>query len=336
MDYQYSLSPQTSLRLGGYAREGLALTNEKSVVTAVSKAKQLEQKLMVLGSGTNTVFADGNHDLIVGQMQIGGLSRNGNLVTAGAGVAWDDLVKFALSEQLAGVEALTAIPGTVGAAPVQNIGAYGAELADIFHSLRAYDTKESKFVEFKKTDCDFGYRHSRFKDEPGRFIITQVTLALTPASNPVPIPDYPGVKDYLLAHDIKNPSLADLSQAITDIRWSKLPKPEELPNAGSFFKNPVVSAKTAEQIKRIYPTVRLFPLPDGQMKVPAGWLIEQAGLKGARVGGFGTYEKNALVIVNHGGGTYAELEALIAQITAAVSAKFGLTLTPEVNIVRQK
>jgi len=336
MDYQYPLSPRTSLRLGGHAKDGLELTSEELVVAAVNQAKQLGQKLMILGGGTNTVFADGDHDLIIGQMQIGGLDRKSNLITAGAGVAWDDLVKFALSEQLAGVETLTAIPGTVGAAPVQNIGAYGAELADVFHSLRAYDTKENKFVELTKADCNFAYRHSRFKAEPGRFIITQVTLVLKPASEIISIPDYPGVRDYLLAHDIKNPSLADLSQAIAAIRWSKLPKPTELPNAGSFFENPVVSANQAEQIKKIHPTVRLFPLLDGQVKIPAGWLIEQVGLKGARVGGLGTYEKNALVIVNHGNGAYAELEALIAQITTAVHTKFGLTLKPEVNIIRQK
>lgn len=334
MDYQYPLSPRTSLRLGGHAKDGLELTSEELVVTAVNQAKQLGQKLMILGGGTNTVFADGHHDLIIGQMQIDGLRRDDTLITAGAGVAWDDLVKFALSEQLAGVEALTAIPGTVGAAPVQNIGAYGAELSDIFHCLRAYDTTKNQFVELNKTDCNFGYRHSRFKTEPGRFVITQVTLALTPASNPVPIPDYPGVKDYLVEHQIKSPSLADLSQAIAAIRWSKLPKPADLPNAGSFFENPVVSAAKAKTLQQIYPAIRLFPLANNQVKIPAGWLIEQAGLKGARVGGLGTYEKNALVIVNHGDGTYAELEALIAQITAAIHAKFGLTLKPEVNIVK--
>lgn len=334
MSYQYPLSPHTSLKIGGCAQAGFRLTSEEVVVAAIKESKKLGQKLLILGAGTNTVFTDGQHDILIGQMEIGGLSRDGNLITAGAGVAWDEVVGFAINHNLQGLEALTAIPGTAGAAPVQNIGAYGAELSDTFHHLRAYDTQENKFVELNKADCHFNYRHSIFKDEPSRFIITQVTLELTPSGPSAPIPDYPGVRDYLLEHNITNPSLAEISQAIANIRWRKLPKPEKLPNAGSFFENPIISAKAAEQIKQAYPTVHLFPLSDGRFKIPAGWLIEQVGLKGVRMGNLGTYEHNALVVVNHGGGTYAELEALIAHITTTVFTKFGLTLTPEVNIVK--
>jgi len=334
MSYQYPLTPRTSLRLGDQALDGFNLNTEAEVATVAQKAKKLDRRLMILGSGTNTVFTNSNHDILIGQMNIGGLSRVGNLIIAGGGVVWDTVVQFAIKHNLQGLEALTAIPGTAGAAPIQNIGAYGAKLADTFHSLRAYDTKQQKFVELTKPDCAFGYRHSRFKEEPGRFIITQITLALTPAGPIIPIPDYPGVKDYLLAHEIKTPNLINISQAIAAIRWSKLPKPEVLPNAGSFFKNPIISNKQAEQIKATYPDIRLFPLPNGQVKIAAGWLIEQVGLKGIREGNLGTYEKNALVIVNHGGGTYADLETLINRITTAVATKFGLTLKPEVNIVK--
>jgi UDP-N-acetylmuramate dehydrogenase len=336
MSYQYPLAPRTSLRLGGQALDGFNLNTEAEVATVAQKAKKLNRRLMILGRGTNTVFTDNNHDILIGQMNIGGLSRVGNLIIAGGGVVWDTVVQFAIKHNLQGLEALTAIPGTAGAAPIQNIGAYGAELADRFHSLRAYDTKQQKFVELTKPDCAFGYRHSRFKEEPGRFIITQVTLALEPASaNPL-IPDYPSVYDYLAAQEIKNPTLSQISQMITNIRWSKLPKPEELPNAGSFFKNPVVSIEQADKLKLSYPNLPLFPLDKNKVKIPAGWLIEQAGLKGIREGGLGTYEKNALVIVNHGGGTYADLEALTGKIISAVRAKFDLTLKPEVNIIRQK
>ena len=225
MSYQYPLTPRTSLRLGGQALDGFDLNTEAEVATVAQKAKKLARRLMILGRGTNTVFTDSNHDILIGQMNIGGLSRVSNLIIAGGGVVWDTVVQFAIKHNLQGLEALTAIPGTVGAAPIQNIGAYGAELADTFHSLRAYDTKQQKFVELTKPDCAFGYRHSRFKEEPGRFIITQITLELNPAGATIPIPDYPGVKDYLLAHEIKTPNLINISQAIAAIRWSKLPKP---------------------------------------------------------------------------------------------------------------
>lgn len=325
------IGPYLGLKIGGpvVAIEKIKKAQEAPAVFA--KAKTAGLPLFILGGGTNTVFYDSPHELIVGKIEIPGINIDGDIVTVGAGVDWDELVSKTIDHNLAGLEALSAIPGTVGASPVQNIGAYGAELADTFISLTAFDTEKNDFVEIKKSDCGFSYRQSMFKKNPGRFIITNVTLKLNKLSGRAPIPNYPGVRKYLEENNI-SPTLAGIREAITAIRWSKLPDPTTIPNSGSFFENPFVEKTLADKLKVAWPDMPQF-LQNEKVKIPAGWLIEQAGLKGVTEGGVGTYDKNALVVINQNRGNFKDLENLIQKIQTTVWEKFGIELKPEVNVV---
>lgn len=328
---EVNIAPYLGLKIGGSVIGIEKIKSAKDAPAVFAKAKTAGLPLFILGGGTNTVFSDSPHEVIVGKMEIPGINMTGEIVTVGAGVNWDDLVAETIHHDLSGLEALSAIPGTAGAAPVQNIGAYGAELADTFLSLKAFDTQQNDFVEIKKSDCGFAYRQSIFKRTPGRFIITDITLKLKKLSGPVTIPDYPGVKKYLGENSI-SPTLIGIRKAITAIRWSKLPDPTIIPNSGSFFENPFIEKDLADKLKIAWPEMPQFPQNE-KVKIPAGWLIEKAGLKGATVGGVGTYEKNALVIINKGKGNFNDLKNLIEKIQTDVYKKFEIRLKPEVNLI---
>jgi UDP-N-acetylmuramate dehydrogenase len=230
-----------------------------------------------------------------------------------------------------GLENLSLIPGTVGAAPVQNIGAYGVELKDTFFSLRAWDIAEKCFIEFSAAQCEFGYRQSIFKNQlKGRMVIVSATFRLL--KTPRLQLGYGAILDWLNQHQIAVPSIKDISDAVMAIRRSKLPDPAVLGNAGSFFKNPSVSAAFFGQLKELYPEIIAFPAPGG-FKLAAGWLIEQCGWKGFREGDAGCHERQALVLVNHGGATGKNIVDLAMRIQESVQTKFGVTLIPEVNII---
>ncbi len=259
-------------------------------------------------------------------------------IQAGAGVAWHAFVMYCIDQGLGGIENLSLIPGTLGAAPMQNIGAYGVEIQDTFDSLEAVDMQTGELRTFDQEACTFGYRESIFKTSlKGQYVITSVTLRLS--KHPIVNISYGAIEETLKLWQAEDdaslaaPGIKEVSQAVTYIRQSKLPDPKVIGNAGSFFKNPVVEASVYENIRKQYPHAPAYPLPDGTVKIPAGWLIEQAGWKGKKAGAVGVHDKQALVLVNYGNGKGSEIVRLSEDIQASVWEKFQVKLSPEVNFV---
>ncbi|MEM6773103.1 MAG: UDP-N-acetylmuramate dehydrogenase, partial [Bacteroidota bacterium] len=248
----------------------------------------------------------------------------------GAGVDWNQLVRYTLDQGWAGLENLILIPGTVGAAPVQNIGAYGAEVAEFITAVHVWEYGHGART-LRPEDCAFGYRDSRFKREPGRFLITAVDFRLNQPGHQLRM-SYGAITSELERLDVQDPTPNDVALAVTNIRRSKLPDWFFLGNSGSFFKNPVVPRKALNRLKTEYPDVPSYPIDDAQVKLPAGWLIDRAGLKGARKGNVGTYAKQALVMVNHGGATGREVLAFSEFVQQTVRKKFGVDLEREVRL----
>ena len=253
-------------------------------------------------------------------------------VKAGAGENWHRFVLYCVRHNYAGIENLSLIPGNVGASPMQNIGAYGVEIKDVFYELEAFHRQENYIQKFSLEDCEFGYRESVFKNKfREQFVITTVTYRLNkkPSFNT----SYGAISQELEHMGVKNLSIQAISQAVINIRSSKLPDPKQIGNAGSFFKNPVVSRKLFEQIKNEHPTIPSFPVDNENIKLPAGWLIEQCGWKGFRRGNTGCYAKQALVLVNYGGATGQEIWQLSEEIIISVKEKFNIGLEREVNVI---
>jgi UDP-N-acetylmuramate dehydrogenase len=290
---------------------------------------------LVLGGGSNMLLVNTFDGLVI-RINIRGIvhriSHNDVFVEAGAGEVWNDLVNYCVLRDYAGLENLSLIPGSVGASPIQNIGAYGVELQDVFHTCEAFEIATGTFRTFTKPDCHFGYRESIFKGElRGRYIITSVKfhLSLTPKL----YLSYGAIEQELAKREISSPGIKDVSQVVSHIRVSKLPDPSTIGNAGSFFKNPVIGVPEFEAVQRRFPDVVHYPAADGQVKLAAGWLIEQCGWKGKTVGHTGTWKNQALVLVNHGGASGSELYQFSSGIIDSVYAKFGVTLQREVNII---
>ena len=286
----------------------------------------------VLGGGSNLVLA-GDFPGLVLKVAFHGKSRvqedaDAFYIRAGGGENWHDFVRWTLEMGWPGLENLSLIPGTVGAAPVQNIGAYGIEMAEHFYSLRAYDLETGKTVGFDKADCHFGYRDSFFKQAgAGRYLIAAVTFRLPKQWQQRT--NYADVARELEAQGIAQPTPLQVSDAVIAIRRRKLPDPAEIGNAGSFFKNPVVPADAYARLAAEFPTLPHYPQPDGSQKLAAGWLIEQAGWKGKRLGPVGCYANQALVLVNHGGARGSDVRATSEAVRADVRARFGVDLEPE-------
>lgn len=330
--YDVPLSTLSTFRIGGKAREVVLVENEADLKALFSELP-VGTRWMMLGGGSNLVFPDGDSDMLFIKLLPKGtriVSDDGTTVEikTGGGDTWDAVVAFAVAHELSGIEALSAIPGTAGATPVQNVGAYGIEIKDVLISLRAFDTQKKEITLFTNAECEFAYRDSMFKHAgKGRYIITELTLRLLRAKPTVP--NYPGVAEYFAEKRISDPSLSDIREAITTIRWKKLPDPRDIASVGSFFKNPFVPVAQAEKLQKKYPTMKMFPAGDGTAKVPAGWLIENAGFKGKRFENLSVYHGNALVLVNEGGATRQELSVLVEKIVSEVNSKFGITLEPE-------
>ncbi|MBP6812127.1 MAG: UDP-N-acetylmuramate dehydrogenase, partial [Saprospiraceae bacterium] len=253
-------------------------------------------------------------------------------VEVGGGVVWHEFVLSAVAQGYGGVENMSLIPGTVGASPIQNIGAYGVELKDVFVRLKALNLTSGKLKTFSHSDCQFGYRDSIFKrEEKGKWCITSVVFSLTKSPHKLNT-SYGDISKTLESNGISNPSIADISRAVVQIRTSKLPDPAKIGNCGSFFKNPETEHSVLERILATHPQAPHYPLPDGRVKIPAGWLIEQCGWKGKRVGNTGCYERQALVLVNYGGATGKEVKNLAEAIIESVERTFGVRLEAEVNI----
>ncbi len=291
---------------------------------------------LILGGGSNVLFTK-NFDGIVVKNNLKGIEvvfedEQIVLVKAAGGEVWHEFVMWCIGKGYAGLENLSLIPGCVGASPMQNIGAYGVEIKDVFDSLEAVKISDGTIKRFNAADCKFGYRESVFKHElKGQFIITFVTFKLNklPRINT----SYGAINTELQVMGITNPGVKDVSQAVINIRSSKLPDPKIAGNAGSFFKNPEVSKNDYERVKSNYPEVVAYPLENGNYKLAAGWLIENSGLKGYRLGNAAVHDKQALVLVNKGGATGAEIYSLSEYVLQTVFAKFGVKLEREVNII---
>ncbi len=292
---------------------------------------------LFLGGGSNVLLTKDYEGLVV-LIKIKGIEiikedQTHVWLKAGAGVNWHQFVLHTIEYNLGGIENLSLIPGTVGAAPMQNIGAYGVEIKDTFDSLEALNRQTGAIETFTNADCRFGYRESVFKHTlKGQYIITAVTFKLT--KNPTVFNiSYGDIQKTLQEMGVTHPSLKAVSDAVIHIRQSKLPDPNELGNAGSFFKNPVISNAQFNEVAVQHPTMPSYPAEEGFVKVPAGWLIEQAGWKGVQMGNVGVHKRQALVLVNYGPGTGDEIRSLSENIQASVREKFGIELQAEVNFV---
>ncbi len=253
-------------------------------------------------------------------------------IRAGGGENWHQFVLFCIENNYAGIENLSLIPGNVGASPMQNIGAYGVEIKDVFHELDAWHLQDEAMITFSLEDCKFGYRESVFKNiYKGQFVIISVTLRLR--KKPVINTTYGAINQELERSGITNPTIKDVSDAVIRIRSSKLPDPDKLGNAGSFFKNPSVAVEKFDELKSQFPEIVGFKNPDGTIKLAAGWLIEQCGWKGFRKGDAGCHAHQALVLVNYGNATGREILDLSSEILESVHKRFDVTLEREVNII---
>ncbi|WP_206524654.1 UDP-N-acetylmuramate dehydrogenase [Devosia sp. 1566] len=312
--------------LSAKARFGTTINTPQDIPALLDAAERLDLPLRILGQGSNVVLRP-VFEGIVAQMAIKGRqilqdTPEQTIIEAGAGENWHDFVSYTVANGMPGLENLALIPGTVGAAPVQNIGAYGLELADRFASLSAYDTHEQCFVQLGLEDCAFSYRQSLFKREPNRFIVAAVRFAL-------PRPWTPNLRYAGLSELPAEVSPQAVMDRVVELRRSKLPDWTKTGNAGSFFHNPVVDATTVERIRAEHPGAPAYPQPDGRSKLSAGWLIEQSGFKGLRIGGAGVSERHALVVVNHGGATYAVIAEISDRVRTGVEAQFGVILVQE-------
>lgn len=297
--------------------------------------EQRPAKWLVLSGGNNILFTQDYDGVILTPVATGIelLASEGDTVRLRieAGVEWDDLVAWAVERELWGIENLSLIPGKVGAAPVQNIGAYGSEVKDVIERVHGYDTEQCRHRTLEAAECAFGYRDSIFKRAlKGRFIITEVEIRLSRRANPRL--GYGDVEREVAARG--GATLRNIREAISDIRRSKLPDTAVLGNAGSFFKNPVVDRAVAERLLIDHPEMPHYPTADPScVKLAAGWLIDRAGLKGLREGAVGVHDRQALVLVNHGGATGGEVIAFAHRVIATVRERFGIEIEPEVNII---
>ncbi len=296
----------------------------------------LNTRKLVLGGGSNILFTGNFEGLVItfisDKVQVVDKTKDNTFIEASAGMIWNDLVIYCVKQNFGGIENLSLIPGKVGAAPIQNIGAYGQELKDVFYSLKGIFIKDLKEKVFYKDECQFGYRNSVFKKElKDKFIITDVTLKLN--NDPIPNTSYGAVEEELKKRNLNKITIGDVSRAVSDIRMSKLPDPAKVGNAGSFFKNPEIAKDKFEILKNEFPGIIGYNISDSKVKVPAGWLIENAGLKGKRVGNTGTHAKQALVIVNYGEATGEEILEFKDFIKKTISDKYGIELEEEVNVL---
>jgi UDP-N-acetylmuramate dehydrogenase len=333
----FSLQNLNTFGLKVVARHYLPIRNEGELLAAFNSGKIDTSQFLVLGGGSNMLFLDEYYDGLVIHMLNKGIKvihedNTYALLRVCSGEDWHKLVLTSLDMGLSGLENLSLIPGQTGAAPMQNIGAYGVELKDVFHSLEALDLLTGQVVSFDAQACKFGYRSSTFKTEhKNRFIILSVDLMLSKV--PELNLDYGSLREELSKMGISNIRPKDVSEAVCRIRRSKLPDPASMGNAGSFFKNPLVSADAFDLLRSRFPDIVSYPETENSYKLAAGWLIEKAGWKGFRRGDAAIHDKQALVIVNHGKANGRQLFALAQEVQQSVEQVFGVVLDPEVNLI---
>lgn len=332
---QVSLKPYNSFAVEAQASHFAEAQNDQQVREALAYAQAQQLPVLVLGGGSNLLLTADVQALVLrmGSRGIRLLSDDGEhvVIEAEAGEPWHPFVQWTLAQGLAGLENLSLIPGTVGAAPVQNIGAYGVELKDVFVGLTALDRRTGELHELTLHDCDFAYRDSLFKRENGHWLILRVRFALSRKAT-LHL-DYGPVRQWLKEQDIAAPTALNVSQAICAIRSEKLPDPAVLGNAGSFFKNPLVSAEQAQRLRIEHADLVAYPQANGEVKLAAGWLIERAGWKGFREGDAGVHRLQALVLVNYGSATGSQLLALAQRIQVDIKQRFAVDLEIEPNLL---
>ncbi|HEY1803503.1 MAG TPA: UDP-N-acetylmuramate dehydrogenase [Terracidiphilus sp.] len=333
------LAPLTTFGIGGPARWFVEATTEAEITEASAWSRERGEPLFVLGGGSNVLVADPGFPGLVLRIGLKGIKRDGERFQVAAAENWDGFVQQALGTDCAGVECLAGIPGTVGGTPVQNVGAYGQEVASVIDRVRAFDLETREFVEFGAADCGFAYRRSRFNtSNRGRYIVTRVDYRLH--QDGCPLIAYQDLKNRFAGR--AEPTLTEVADAVREIRRGKgmllVEGDPDCRSAGSFFKNPSVSAEVAQRVEQIAASsgaaVRMFPANDGLMKIPAAWLIEQAGFaKGYRLGAAGISSRHTLALTNRGGAKAEEILALAEKIHAAVEARFGILLDREPELV---
>lgn len=327
------LKNYTTMKIGGNARFMTDVRTPDDVAIVYHNAKKHKLPIFVLGSGSNVIVKDEGFSGIVMRMRISGFEIiaddiNSTTFRIGAGENWDSVVKRVVDMRLSGIEAMSAIPGTAGAAPVQNVGAYGQEIADTLLSLDAYDSQTDSFVTLQSGDCGFAYRDSIFRGkESGRYVITSITIKLS-KNHPQP-PFYDSLQQYLDEHNIKLFTVDVIRNTVIEIRKTKLPDPNILPNSGSFFKNAIVEKWQLDDLRKINPDIPIFELGDDKYKISAGWLIENVGLKGSLISGMRVYEKNALILANETGASYDDLIKAREEIIGKVRDKFRIQIEQE-------
>ncbi len=330
------LKDHTTFRIGGPARFFCRVKNEDELIEAVSYSKKYKVPFFVLGGGSNILVADEGFEGIVIKMEMKGITYkeegNQTSVTAFAGENWDDFVEQTVEKKLYGLENLSYIPGTVGAAPVQNIGAYGSEVKDTIDSVHVLDVVKDEYKDLTNTDCKFSYRNSIFKEDPKRYIVLSVTFALKKkgALNL----EYKDVQEYFDFKRIKEPTLKQVRNAVVEIRQRKLPDIKEYGTAGSFFKNVIVSSAQAAALIKKYPDMIVHPVTDKKVKIPIAWILDNlCGFRGVKKGNVGTYKNQALVIINLGNATATEIIALAQKMVDRVYEKTEIEIEPEVEYV---
>lgn len=331
-----SLKPYNTFGIKASAKYFTSVQSIQNIQELLQSNEYKTNERLILGGGSNLLLTK-NVDALVIKNDLKGIeivneNADSVFVKCSAGEVWHEFVMWSIQNNYGGLENLSLIPGCTGASPMQNIGAYGVEIKDTFYELEAIHTKTGELKTFTKSECEFGYRESVFKRKfKNQFIITSVTFQLS--KSPTFHIEYGAIKQELDAMKVSDLSLKAISQAVINIRSSKLPNPKEIGNAGSFFKNPEVSASVYENIKANFPNLVAYPLENSNYKLAAGWLIEQSGLKGYRVGDAGVHKLQALVLVNYGQASGNEIYDLSTHVLQTVKAKFGVDLEREVNII---
>jgi UDP-N-acetylmuramate dehydrogenase len=321
------------MKIGGDARFITEVRTPDEVASIYHNAKSQNLPIFILGGGSNVIVHDEGFDGIVVRMRIEGFeiiddNINNTTIKIGAGEIWDSVVQRTADMELSGIEAMSAIPGTAGATPVQNVGAYGQEIADSLQSLDAYDSQTDTFVTLQNADCNFAYRDSIFRgDAAERYVITSITIRLS-KNQPQP-PFYESLQKYLDEKSIKMYTAEVIRNTVIEIRKTKLPDPTITPNCGSFFKNAIVEKWQLDDLRKINPDIPTFELSDGRYKIPSGWLIENVGLKGALIHGIRVYDKNALVLINESAVSYDDLAFARDQVIGKVRDKFRVQIEQE-------
>ncbi|MEE4001554.1 UDP-N-acetylmuramate dehydrogenase [Tenacibaculum sp. FZY0031] len=333
---------QENISLKEYNTFGIDVNAKRFVsITSVYQLQQLlkEEKNIFLISGGSNMLLTKDIEILVVHIDIKGISidrenQDSIHLTVNAGENWHEFVLWCVSQNYGGLENLSLIPGNVGTCPIQNIGAYGVEVKDTITKVEAVEIETGKLVSLAAEECQFGYRNSIFKNKAkGKYVLTSVSFQLTKNNHKLNT-SYGAIASELTLKGITNPTIKDISNVVIAIRQSKLPDPKKIGNSGSFFKNPVISREHFEKLQKKYPNIPSYVISDAEIKVPAGWLIEQSGFKGKRFGAYGVHEKQALVLVNYGSAKGNEIYELAQKIQYTIKNTFDIDLEIEVNIIK--